>query len=156
MIKTRKQYEEARKMLAKHNRDYAVFLMIPVTASTEFFWHGHKAGMEYVIAMLGKEIREFEDLTSGQSSLPPLENWTLDPELLIKWRLHKQWSQKELADELGVSFDEMARFERDNFEDCPLELKLRIKDILENEKPNFAYDELNDATIFLRPNRQIA
>lgn len=126
MIKNREGYLGTSRLLQKWKDEYAEFLKTSVPAEEQWKWDANKGSMEAEIRDLEQQLREFEDLTAGKVVPGDLEFIHDIPELLIKWRLAKQWSRAELAQRAGVDVMELFAYEKTDYGHCPFETMCRI------------------------------
>jgi transcriptional regulator with XRE-family HTH domain len=75
-----------------------------------------------------EDIQEYEQLKSGK--LPSLHNLNEIGRWLIGTRISRKWSQKELAQSLGVSEAQVSRDERNEYHGITIERANHILDVL--------------------------
>lgn len=80
----------------------------------------------------------------NEHNLMPLENIYEWSTLLLKWRLAKHWTQGELGERLDTYIICILAYEKNSYSHCVFSEMLKIKDILETEKPEEPYNEMED------------
>lgn len=78
------------------------------------------------LADLESDLREYDDLKAGHFDFARLNSIAAIPQLLIKARIARGWSQHELAQRVGIEAEEIERHEAADYIDAPL---LQIKEV---------------------------
>ena len=87
------------------------------------------------IARLVKLVEEFENLKVGKVKLPALSSAVQNvPDLLIKYRIAKHLTQRELAQLLGLHEQQIQKYESTNYGAASLDTICRIADVLERHE----------------------
>jgi HTH-type transcriptional regulator/antitoxin HigA len=79
-----------------------------------------KGSYEGVIRQLEEELREYDQLKSGELKLPRLERLDQIAPLVARVRIAKGLSQTELARRLGVSKQVISRYEENDYQTVAL------------------------------------
>lgn len=89
------------------------------------------AGIESQIQELQEQIHEYEQLQNASNiRMNSIEDL---PHLLIKARVAKGYSQKDLADKVGLKPQQLQRYEATDFQSASLKRILEIMKVLEIE-----------------------
>ena len=87
--------------------------------------HGSYEGM---IRQLEDELREYDELKSGELTLPNVERLDRIAPFVVKMRIAKGISQTELASRLGVSKQVISRYEETEYQTVAI---ARLQEILD-------------------------
>lgn len=87
-----------------------------------------RGSYEGMIRQLEDEVREYDQLKSGEFALPDLERLDQIAPYIVKLRVAKGVSQTELASRLGVSKQVVSRQENDEYQGVSLR---RLQDIVD-------------------------
>lgn len=87
-------------------------------------------------------VAEVDDDLLG-ADLPPLDKLDEWEDLLLKWRLMKQWTWNELAERAGISLFDFLDYETRYYQECPYGVMRQIKEILKHENPLEPFNELD-------------
>ena len=87
-----------------------------------------RGSYEGMIRQLQDEVREYDQLTSGEFTLPALERLDQIAPYIVKLRIARGMSQTELANRLGVSKQVVSRNEEDEYQGVAI---LRLQEILD-------------------------
>ena len=115
--RTLAQIEGFRQALAKVEREKAGKRSAAITGSYE--------GM---IQQLEDELREYDQLKSGELTLPHIERLDEIAPFIAKIRIAKGVSQTELARRLGVSKQVISRYEESDYQTVAI---VRLQEILD-------------------------
>lgn len=83
------------------------------------------AGLESQVQELKDELREFEELAEAQSL--SLGSWDGLPQILIRGRVARGYTQKDLAEKVGVQPQQIQKYEASGYQSASLK---RITEIL--------------------------
>ena len=72
------------------------------------------------LADLEADLREYDALKAGHFDFARLNSIDEIPQLLIKARIARGWSQEELANRVGIKAGEIERYEAADYIDAPL------------------------------------
>lgn len=86
------------------------------------------ASYESMIRQLEDELREYEQLKSGEFTLPPVQRLDQIAPSIVKMRIAKGVSQTELAHRLGVSKQVISRYEENEYQTATIG---RLQEILD-------------------------
>jgi HTH-type transcriptional regulator/antitoxin HigA len=81
-----------------------------------------------MIRQLEEEVREYDQLKSGELVLPPIERLNQIAPFIAKIRIAKGVSQTELANRLGVSKQVISRYEESDYQTVAV---ARLQEILD-------------------------
>ena len=87
-----------------------------------------RASYEGTIRQLEDEVREYDQLKSGELSLPRVDRLDQIAPLITKIRIAKGVSQTELARRLGVSKQVISRYEESDYQTVAI---ARLQEILD-------------------------
>jgi len=87
-----------------------------------------RASYESMIRQLEEEVREYDQLKSGELVLPPIERLNQIAPFIAKIRIAKGVSQTELANRLGVSKQVISRYEESDYQTVDV---ARLQEILD-------------------------
>lgn len=87
-----------------------------------------RASYESMIRQLEEEVREYDQLKSGELVLPPVERLDQIAPFIVKIRIAKGVSQSELANRLGVSKQVISRYEESDYQTVAV---ARLQEILD-------------------------
>lgn len=86
-----------------------------------------RGSYEGMICQLEDELREYDQLKSGELLLPPLQRLDEIAPFIVKLRIAKGVSQTELARRLGVSKQVINRYEESDYQTAAIS---RLQEIL--------------------------
>lgn len=75
-----------------------------------------RASYESMIKQLEDEVREYDQLKSGEFTLPPIQRLDQIAPSIVRMRIAKGVSQTELARRLGVSKQVISRYEESDYQ----------------------------------------
>jgi len=136
MLKNEKQYKSARAALQKwvSNRDV---LKQRVASGEHPAWllDEESFAIEQTIKQLQADVEEYEETVAGKKQ-PPLVVMYAEqlPDLLIRWRLHRHWTQRQLADRLGMHENLIQKYESENYGCVSLQTIRKIATVLQKEE----------------------
>jgi HTH-type transcriptional regulator/antitoxin HigA len=134
MIKNEKQYKVAK---AKLERWLKTQGQLRHKASQPDWLHSEQAfGVKQEISQLRREIKEYEDILSGKAKLPDPSLVTEIPHLLISWRIARHWTQRQLAERLGMHENQIQKYESEDYGCASLETITRIAAALKEGGPS--------------------
>lgn len=87
-----------------------------------------RASYETMIRQLDEEVREYDQLKSGDVTLPPVERLDQIAPFIAKVRIAKGVSQSELARRLHVSKQVVSRYEESDYQTVAI---ARLQEILD-------------------------
>jgi len=117
MLKNEEQYKSARVALQKWIANRAV-LSIRHAEGNHPEWLLKEEGfaIDETIKQLEADIQEYEDTVAGKKQLPPPVAFAEElPDLLIRWRLARHWTQRQLAERLGMQENLIQKYESENY-----------------------------------------
>lgn len=157
MIKNEREYRITKTQVAKFAK--ALDSMVGEPEDDELSPRIRRAetdAFRYQIADLGRQLEEFETLSSGQCQLLQLESFAELPDALIKARIAARLTQKQLAEKLGLKEQQIQRYEAlgytgasigkiiDVVEALNIKILLKIDIGTENRKPALATSTSGD------------
>jgi HTH-type transcriptional regulator/antitoxin HigA len=89
-----------------------------------------RASYESMIRQLEDEVREYDQLKSGEFTLPPVGRLDQIAPSIVKMRIAKGISQTELARRLGVSKQVISRYEESDYQTVAVATLQQILDAL--------------------------
>ena len=87
-----------------------------------------RASYESMIRQLEEEVRQYDQLKSGELVLPPVERLDQIAPFIAKIRIAKGVSQTDLANRLGVSKQVISRYEESDYQTVAIN---RLQEILD-------------------------
>ena len=87
-----------------------------------------RGSYEGVIRQLEEELREYDQLKSGDLKLPKIDRLNEVAPVIVKLRIAKGVSQTELANRLGVSKQVISRYEESDYQTVGV---ARLQEILD-------------------------
>jgi len=112
MIKNEKQYKVAKSKLRKWLETQTQLRSADIS---NWVVKEQKFGVEQQIKQLKSEIKEYEDTVSGRRKLLELELVSQIPSMLIKWRIARQLTQRELAERAGIHENQLQKYEAEDY-----------------------------------------
>jgi HTH-type transcriptional regulator/antitoxin HigA len=132
MLKNEKQYKKAKADLTKWLEAREIFQQGTLNASAKWLLDVDRSDIEQQIQSLYSDIREYEDTVSRRVHLPPLSVATAQlPVLLISWRIARHWTQRELAERVGMHENQIQKYEAENYACAALQTITKIATVLE-------------------------
>jgi ribosome-binding protein aMBF1 (putative translation factor) len=136
MLKNEKQYKSARAALQKwvSNRDV---LKQRVASGEHPAWllDEESFAIEQTIKQLQADVEEYEETVAGKNQPPLVVVYAEQlPDLLIRWRLHRHWTQRQLADRLGMHENLIQKYESENYGCVSLQTIRKIATVLQKEE----------------------
>ncbi len=132
MIQNERQYEVTKKKLADLQASLeAVQAKTRPDHVPEIVWRGHQNGILALIGDLRAELDEYEKLRAGESRHFPLASVFEDlPAALVRARIARGWTHKELAKALGTTEQQVQKDEAGGYARASLDRLQRVADVL--------------------------
>ncbi len=93
----------------------------------EMVWRGHQNGIIALISDLQSELDEYEKLKTGRVRALPLESVLSDlPSALVRARIARGWTHKDLAQALGTTEQQVQKDESGGYARANLERLQRV------------------------------
>lgn len=133
MLQNEREYQNTKLQLAKlsaaRNEAGQKFDLRPDLP--EVLWQGHINGISLLIDDLEAQLAEYEKLRDGEVKSLVLGAVLLQlPETLVRARIARGWTQKELAQALGTSEQQVQKDESGAYAKASLEKLSRIAQVL--------------------------
>jgi DNA-binding XRE family transcriptional regulator len=112
MIKNEKQYKIAK---SKLDRWLETQTQLRNADTKNWVVKEQKFSVEQQIKQLKSEIKEYEDIVSGRRQLVELELVSQIPSMLIKWRIARHLTQRELAERAGIHENQLQKYEAEDY-----------------------------------------
>lgn len=129
MMKTEKEYELAKKQLAKLNEMYETQLADLKAKGLNEAQARDSLSSSWTYAMQCKEeVELYEKLKMGE--LPPLENFSSKGKYFIAARIARGMTQRELAEKLNVKESAISRDERNEYHGISMDKMDRLAHVL--------------------------
>ncbi len=87
-------------------------------------------GMESELGELRRRVRRYERLRAGKVKTHKVSRISELPDALIEARIARNWTQKDLASQLGVAEQQVQRYENERYGRTSLDRLARIADVL--------------------------
>lgn len=87
-----------------------------------------RANYESMIRQLEDEVREYDQLKSGEFTLPPVQRLDQIAPSIVRMRIARGISQTELARRLGISKQVISRYEESDYQTVAV---ARLQEILD-------------------------
>ena len=135
MIKNDRQYQVTCKNLADFRASLLLLEVRGAVDTPKWLYDEQLKTVKGEIARLVKLVEEFENLKVGKVKLPALSSAVQNvPDLLIKYRIAKHLTQRELAQLLGLHEQQIQKYESTNCGAASLDTICRIADVLERHE----------------------
>ena len=128
MIKNERQYritqaraEEFRRTIARSEQDQASRKLHPKLRQAQ------ADALRSQLQTLERELREYEELKSGRQKVLTYASFDELPKALVQARIARGWTQKELADRLGLDEQKIQDYEATDYQRASLG---RIKEVV--------------------------
>src|SRR5437879_6340241 len=121
MIKNERQYRITKSWIKKFEDSLYELSKLPESKEQPWLRKGQRESIQIQLEQLQSEVDEYESLKAGKIKLAPLDTITSVPELLIKWRIVRHWTQKHLAEKLGLAEQQIQKYEDTNYATATLE-----------------------------------
>ncbi len=95
--------------------------------SNEWAYELQKQGIESQADSLRRELDEYDALRSGDVHVLEAESWDELPDALIKVRIARGWTHRELAERLGVAEQQIQQYEASRYQSVSV---ARLGDIM--------------------------
>jgi transcriptional regulator with XRE-family HTH domain len=140
MIKNEKQYQNAKKYLQGFEGAVAEYEKIYIEGGEDKNSNAflNMKNAESMVAKYKAEIAEYENLQNGRLTTVTMNMLGELPEILIKARIAKNWTQSELADRVGLKEQQIQRYESTDYAGASTWKLLYILDALEVLIPSVA------------------
>ena len=129
MIKSEKQKTRTLKLIDDLKADKEKFLSISNNLPKEVI-EANIGSMDSMIGELERELIEYEELKAGKFELPQNLSFVEVLKSLPKIRISKGLSQKDLADLIGVTKQQINRYEEHDYQNVSVEKVNMILDVL--------------------------
>ena len=113
MIKNERQYLLAKAQVARFARSLQSFSA--VEGVHPLILKSQREAVNSQISDLEEELREYESLKAGRFQFDQLKSINELPTLLIKARIARRMTQKDLADQLGLKEQQIQRYEATDY-----------------------------------------
>lgn len=104
---TKKKLREFERVLSDLSKDYSSNKSLKLKIQID--------ALESDISILGAEVEEFDNLKSGTVKVIKAKSFHELPEVIIKARIARSMTQKDLALSLGMKEQQIQRYENNNF-----------------------------------------
>jgi ribosome-binding protein aMBF1 (putative translation factor) len=128
MIKNERQYRitqaragEFRRAIAKSEEEQASSKLHPKLRQAQ------RDALRSQLETLERELREYEELKSGRQKVLTYASFDELPKALVQARIARGWTQKELADRLGLDEQKIQDYEATDYQRASLG---RIKEVV--------------------------
>jgi len=115
MIKNEKQHKIAQSKLNKWLKTQAQLRDTAVVKKTDWLAKEQAFGVGQQIKQLRAEITEYEQTAAGKRKLPELELVSEIPSMLIRWRIARHLTQRELAERAGIHENQLQKYEAEDY-----------------------------------------
>ena len=130
MIKNEKQYKITKKLLVDWEENRRLLRTKSHHAVPKWVYLEQLHSIEEEIRQLKKQLKEYEEIKTGKRKLSDLELVETVPELLVKWRIACNLTQKQLAKQLGMHENQLQRYENTNYAGASLATVLQVAKVL--------------------------
>jgi DNA-binding XRE family transcriptional regulator len=134
MIKNEKQYKITSKLLADWEANLSLLVSSKMSKTPDWIYKAQVETAKHEIKQLKSQLKEYEDLKSGKQKLPDLGLVNDLPLLLIKWRIYRKLTQKELAELLGLYEQQIQKYEETNYSGASLATISKVAETLSSYK----------------------
>ncbi|MDX1987145.1 MAG: helix-turn-helix transcriptional regulator [Candidatus Obscuribacter sp.] len=135
MLKNERQYKCAKAALKKWLGNRDIYLQRSINGEhPAWLLQEEKLAIEQEIKQLRADIEEYEAVTQGKKEPPPVAEYAEQlPSLLIRWRLHRNWTQRQLAERVGMHENMIQKYESENYGCVSLHTITKIAAVLQAE-----------------------
>lgn len=130
MIKNEKQYKITKKLLSQWEENLRLLLSGVGADRPEWLYKEWLRGTKEEIRQLKNQLKEYETTKAGKEKLPDLKVVEELPKLLVKWRIARRLTQKQLADKLHIHENQVQRYENSNYAGASLTTIRNVAHIL--------------------------
>ena len=132
MIQNERQYEVTKTQLAgmRASLDEAQEKLAQRSSIPEIVRQGHLNGILALIGDLEAELADYEDLRAGKVPSLPLASLDELPSTLVRARIARGWTHKELAQALGTTEQQVQKDESGGYARANLERLQRVASAL--------------------------
>jgi HTH-type transcriptional regulator / antitoxin HigA len=131
MIQNERQYEVTKRQLAMLAESLAQAREYPNLAQPAVFRQAGLNGVRFLMEDLEAEIAEYEKLRAGQVPSLPLASVLDDlPTALTRARIARGWTQRDLANTLGTTEQQVQKDERGGYAKASLARLRRVAEVL--------------------------
>ena len=143
MIKNERQYRITKAQAAKFADALTNFRTELVEPLHPLLIKAHEDALKSQMAELEEELREYESLRAGNFDWGELNVIAELPKALIRARIAKRLSQKDLADALGMKEQQIQRYEATEYASASLARITEVVQALggESESSRFVEDD---------------
>ena len=134
MIKNEKQYKITKSKLEKWLKTLEQVETICQPGVAEWVVKEQRLGVEQQIRQLQAELKEYEDTVSGRQLLPDPSVVAEIPSLLIRWRIARHLTQRELAQRAGIHENLLQKYEAENYGCASYNTILHIAHVLKEQE----------------------
>lgn len=134
MIKNEKQYNSTKVKLQKWLATKEQALAGVAGEQPEWLVAEQLFGINEQIKQLTAEIEEYDETVSGKAKLPDPSLVSQIPLLLIKWRIARHWTQRDLAEQVGLHENQIQKYESENYVHASLQTVSKIAAALNPNK----------------------
>ena len=113
MIKNERQLRIAKAQLGKFTRTLKSVATAPPTDTHPLLQKAEQDALRSQMEELQSEIAEYEDLLAGRKEVLEMESFEDLPRSLIRARIAARFTQKALAERLGLKEQKIQRYEYD-------------------------------------------
>jgi len=134
MITNDRQYRITKSWIKKFEDGLFDLKQLPKDPTRTWVRAGQEESLAMQIEELQEQVKEYEKLRAGKLKLPSLEQIDQIPELLIKWRIARGLTQKNLAQKLGVAEQQIQKYEQTGYAAASLDSIKRIAELLRDDR----------------------
>ncbi|MBZ0186121.1 MAG: helix-turn-helix domain-containing protein [Candidatus Obscuribacterales bacterium] len=134
MIKNQKQLNSTKAKLRKWLKNKEQLLAGASKGEPEWLIAEQTFGVDQQIKQLQSEIQKYEDTVAGNVTLPDPCLVSEIPQLLISWRIVRHWTQKDLANRVGLHENQIQKYESEDYRAASLQTLTKIAAILCNNE----------------------
>jgi DNA-binding Xre family transcriptional regulator len=131
MIQNEREYAATKKQLTMLTESLAEAQSKPNPAQPEITRQGGLNGIRFLMAELEAEIGEYEKLRDGQVSALPLSSMLEElPSALVRARIARGWTHRDLARALRITEQQVQKDESGGYEKASLARLRRVAEAL--------------------------
>lgn len=133
MIKNERQYTKTYKLLAEWKANLSLMRTNPVPGTPDWLFKEQLFAATEEIKNLQKQIDEYEAIRSGKQRLPDLAVVDDLAAWLISWRIYRHWTQRQLAEKLGMHENQIQKYENEDYRCASLDTIHRVAEVLRDQ-----------------------
>jgi ribosome-binding protein aMBF1 (putative translation factor) len=134
MIRNERQYRITKSWISKFKDALFELNKLPESIEQPWLRKAQRESAEILVEDLYAQLKEYDALKSGKTKLAPLDIINNVSDLLVKWRIARNWTQKQLAEKLGLAEQQIQKYEERDYACATLETIKKVAAALKESK----------------------